>query len=263
MNKKMLLIYFLLIVVSVFLIRCSGNKNKINPVIRKYNTATVMLNNGKLMIAEKYLKEVIQKDPKFYLAYNSLGIIEIYKRNFDKAEQYLKKVIAINPAFIESYNYLGIVYKEKGMNEKAKEMFLKVAENPNYPTRENGYYNLALINYSESNLKEALKFANRSIKVNSFFSLGYNLRGKIYSRMNKIDDARRDLIKAVKLMPENPYFNYDLAMFLYKTTKNYDKAIDFFEKTIILTRDKNLKNICRKYIKEIEKLKDAKKHIKE
>jgi superkiller protein 3 len=262
MRKRDVFKSFIIIVLVLSFIYCGSHKKKINPVIRKYNTATVFLNNGKLAIAEKYLKEVIQKDPKFYLAYNNLGIIEIYKRNFDKAEQYLTKVIELKPTFLETYNYLGIVYREKGMNEKAKEMFLKVAENPNYPTRENGYYNLALINLSESKLDEALKYADKAIKTNSFFALGYNLRAKVLMRMKRSDDARRDYLKAIKLMPENPYFNFDLAMFLYKQEKKYDKATKFFERTMILSKDKNLRNICRKYLKEIEKLSNDKKTVK-
>ncbi len=262
MKKKNLLLSFAIIILVLSFTYCGGHKKKISPVIRKYNTATVFLNNGKLDIAEKYLKEVIKKDPKYYLAYNNLGIIEIYKRNFNKAEKYLTKVIALNPKFIESYNYLGIVYREKGMNEKAKEMFLKVAEDPNYPTRENGYYNLALIYLSESKIDEALRFANKAVKTNSFFALGYNLRGKIFLKMKRFDDARRDFVKAIKLMPENPYFNFDLAMFLYKYEKNHDRAIKFFEKTMIFSKDRNLKKICRKYIKEIDKLSNDKRTVK-
>lgn len=47
---------------------------------------------------------------------------------------------------------------------------------------------------------------------------------------------------ALQLMPENGTFNYKYGFFLYKTVKNYAKAMDYFEKaTLLLPKDKNAK----------------------
>ncbi len=256
MINKRLTFLFILIFVSISYIGCGGKKVKIDPTIKKYNEATIYLNNGNPEKAKVLLLQVIKKDPNFYLAYHSMGIIELYKRNFKKASQYFEKALKINPAYAESYNYLGIAYKEMGMNSKAEEMFKKVIDNPNYPTRENGFYNLALLKISEKKYKEALEYINHGLKINPSFAIGYNLRGQIYAILGENSKARKDYLKAVKIMPENPIFNFNLALFLYKKEKDPDAAITFFEKARALSRDKNMIDLCIKYLKEIDHIKN-------
>ncbi len=260
--KKNILLIFIIIPFILSVIACGGHKVKINPTIKKYNEATLYLNNGNMERAEILLKQVIKKDPNFYLAYHSLGVIELYKRNFKKASQLFEKALKINPSYAESYNYLGIAYKEMGMNNKAEMMFKKVIDNPDYPTRENGYYNLALIKFTEKKYEEALEYITHGLKINPSFALGYNLRGQIYSILNQNEKARKDYLKAIKIMPENPLFNFNLGLFLYKKDKDLTTAITFFEKAMALSRDKELINLCRKYLKEIDQLKNERKKQK-
>jgi len=260
--KKNILLVLITIPLVLSVISCGGHKVKIDPTIKKYNEATLYLNNGNLERAEILLKQVIKKDQNFYLAYHSLGVIEIYKRNFRKAAHFFEKALKINPSYAESYNYLGIAYKEMGMNEKAEMMFKKVIDNPDYPTRENGYYNLALIKFTERKYKEALNYITHALKVNPSFAIGYNLRGQIYSVLNEKEKARKDYLKAVKIMPENPIFNFNLGLFLYRKEKDPTAAISFFEKAMALSRDKELIKLCRKYLKEIDQLKNDRKKQK-
>ena len=257
MTKKRIIYTIMIILLAFSFTHCSRNKVKIDPNVKKYNEATIYLNNGNLPKATILLKQVIKKDPKFYLAYHSLGVIELYKRNFKKASQYFEKALKINPAYAESYNYLGIAYKEMGDNLKAELMFKKVIDDPNYPTRENGYYNLALLKFSEKKYKEALDYITHGLKINTSFAIGYNLRGQIYAILGENSKARKDYLKAVKIMPENPIFNFNLALFLLKNEKDPDAALSFFEKARTLSRDRNLINLCTKYLKEINQIKNA------
>ena len=258
MTKKSSIFLVLLIILSFSFFSCGGNKVKIDPSIKKYNEATIYLNSGNLGMAETLLKRVIHKDPNFYLAFHSLGVIELYKRNFKKASYYFEKALQINPAYAESYNYLGIAYKELGMNSKAELMFKKVIDDPNYPTRENGYYNLALLKFSEKKYREALNYISHGLRINPSFAIGYNLRGQIYAILKENSKARKDYLKAIKIMPENPIFNFNLALFLYRNEKDPDSAMNFFEKAMALSKDKKLRDLCTKYLKEIDSIRNAK-----
>lgn len=66
---------------------------------------------------------------------------------------------------------------------------------------------IALIYYHLNNYSNAKKFADISIELDSSISNHYVTRAKIYSKLDKVDLAKLDLIKAIELNPENEEAN--------------------------------------------------------
>ena len=63
------------------------------------------------------------------------------------------------------------------------------------------------IYYHLNNYSNAKKFADISIELDSSISNHYVTRAKIYSKLDKVDLAKLDLIKAIELNPENEEAN--------------------------------------------------------
>ncbi len=73
------------------------------------NEAIFLINSGDLVTAEKKLLKALKKKPTMITGINALGIIYLNKRDFKKAATYFGKVIRIDPRYYDAYNYLGVI----------------------------------------------------------------------------------------------------------------------------------------------------------
>ncbi len=244
---------FILVLIAFLLSFCAGKKDiKKEPAyMRYYNMGAAYMNAGDIVRAERYYKMSIEKKPDFYLSHYGLGVVYTYEKKFSLAKEEFKKVLQLNPSFLEPYNYLGIIYKEEGKIEKAKEMFLKIANSSEYPTRENGFYNIALIEYEAKKYLDAYEYVEMALKANPTFAPAFNLKGKILLKLKKDDEAGKSFYKAVKLVPNSALFNYDYAVYLY--THGFKiEARRFFVKASALSKNETLRKLAKNYIKLID-----------
>ena len=86
-------------------------------------------------IALEFIREVIELNPKFGGAYEHLGYIHIYRREWDKASEMLEKAIALGVTFPYTYLSLGKAYEMKGCWSEALQKYreaIHYASNPNF-----------------------------------------------------------------------------------------------------------------------------------
>ncbi len=69
--------------------------------------------------ALRNLKRVIEIDPGYFKAYNSLGVAYFQARDLDNAIYYWEKAVKLNPNLDKTYYYLGLVHLSKSNGEKA------------------------------------------------------------------------------------------------------------------------------------------------
>lgn len=87
-----------------------------------YNEALKERRAGNNTKAEDLFRKVIEKDPKFTVANNDLGIIHMDAGNNDVAEADFRKEIEINPEGVDAYGNLVLLLRRQGRNEKAQEI---------------------------------------------------------------------------------------------------------------------------------------------
>ncbi len=90
--------------------------------------------------------------------------------------------------------------------------------------------------------------ADLAEKANISFTLCVTLNNltEIYLALNQYDKAKETAEKMFLIMPDSPYVNYNLAS-IYKTSKNYDKAIYYYKNSISYTLgEKELKQVILK-----------------
>jgi Flp pilus assembly protein TadD len=86
-----------------------------------YERAIDLFGHGELEEAAAALRAIIEKDPGFYDAYESLGMIYSRQGKFDEAIAWTEKLAALRPEEAMPHTNLSIFYMKKGMKEKAEE----------------------------------------------------------------------------------------------------------------------------------------------
>lgn len=80
------------------------------------------------MKAEEVLKNCLDHDGLYILAYDNLAKVYIALDRFEEAQEYLEKVLKIQPFFPEAMLDLSLVYMKLGVREQARDLLKRVKE---------------------------------------------------------------------------------------------------------------------------------------
>jgi tetratricopeptide (TPR) repeat protein len=211
---------------------CASNEQKIdkereqNPKYQ-YNVGIVYLNNGQPDEAIKYLEKALALQPRFDLALDGMGLAYTMKGDFEEAIKYFNQCLIENPTLTDAHNHLGSVYQELGILAKAEVQFLAAVADEAYHSRELPLYNLARLYYIQEKNDLALQYVDRALTINRSLAMAHNLKGLIYERAERFQDAIVCYQDALRLIPEDINLTYNLAGAFYKD-KNYVKAKEIF-----------------------------------
>ena len=254
--------YRLIIITALLLnlIFCASTQKKIEESRKKdprynYSMGSFYLNAGNVDQAIHYFQKTLSLDPNYYLALNGLGLAYSMKGKFSESEKYFLKCLTINPAFSEARNNLGMVYQEMGMIDKAEAQFRIAASDKNYNSRELPYYNLARLYFAQDKLEGALKYVEKALQMDSSMAMAYNLKGIILEKQNKLKEAIANYEKGIKIIPEDIYLNFNLAVAYFKN-KDLEKAKAIFEEISLKANDAEMKKQIEDYLKMIKKSKE-------
>lgn len=142
------------IVISVFLTACAGNKpitvdpqqvamqeqqariekQKQAQLLADFEMAVGKISEGELSTAKEILLSITGNTDKFSGPYVNLALIEEKQNNLKQAEALYLKAIEINPANLVAYNHLALLKRKEGQFQDALHYFksgLKVQ--PDHP----------------------------------------------------------------------------------------------------------------------------------
>ena len=190
--------------------------------------------------AIKYLKKAIELDPKYTLAYYTLGRAYYYNGEYDKAIQSYKKAIELDPNYHGPLVHcrLGFTYYKKGEYNKAVEAYEKAIKlDPNYSSLV--HYRLGLIYYKKGEYNKAIEAYKKAIKLIPEDAEAYGNLGISYYALGEYDKAIEAYKKAIKLDLKSPFtYEPSLAYYglgnVYYKKGEYDKAIEAYERYIKL-----------------------------
>lgn len=193
-------------------------------VIDIYNAATDAYSSGELNKAESLYKEVLEKDPNFFLAKFNLSNIFLEREEFEKAVSLLSELDDKFSYFFNAdkknllivKNTLGIVYYSNGEYEKGLQQFNEIIEVD--PNVHEPYYNLGLI----------------------------------YEKMDDLEKAKANFDKAISLKPDFADAYYHLGI-LNKLTKKKKQAIYSFEKALQISPESKVGVLSLKELKKLDK----------
>ncbi len=234
---------------------CASSQKKLGQAREKdpryqYSLGVFYLNSGNPDEAIKYLNRSLSLDPRYHLTYNALGLATSIKGNLAGAVKYYERCLEIAPDFSEARNNLGGVYQELGFIDKAEAEFLKVINDRAYPTKELPNYNLARLYFTRGDIDQALAYDEAAIKLNARFAMAHNLKGLILEKQGQLDDAIDSYQQAVKIVPEDVNFNFNLGAAYFKNSE-WGKAAGIFQTILPRVSDPGMKDKVTGYLKEI------------
>jgi tetratricopeptide (TPR) repeat protein len=145
--------------------------------------------------AEENFRKAVELDPKLWKAHNSLGIIYDYRKRYDMAIQEYSAAISLRPDNGLLYNNLGVSYAMAGENEKAINAFNKALETECSGSKV--YNNLGLVLAKSGRYDEALEaFRKGGGKAHA-----HNNLGCVYLKQGEFDKAISCFEKAIEMNP--------------------------------------------------------------
>ncbi len=154
---------------------------------------------GDTALAISSYQTAIERDPAFYDAYISLGVIHAAKDE-PIALQYYNSALEIRPTSVEALYNKAIFAQEHGNDSTALACYAAIKSiEPNYPV---AYYNTGFILLEHrKRVKQARVEFDRAIELLPDYTQAYYNRGVTYELEGMLDSARWDYSIALKLDP--------------------------------------------------------------
>ena len=216
----------------------------------QYNVGLFHLNQGNVEESVKYFVKSLSLDTRFYLSWNALGLAHSMRGRFDESVKAYLKCLEINPQFSEAHNNLGTVYDRMGRFDQAETEWKAALQDPLNQSRELAYTNLARLYIVQDRLDEAFDSVQRAIQIQPRLAMAHNLRGQVYEKRNNLVEAVASYEAAVKIVPDDVLFNYNLGVAYFKTTE-YAKAREAFLKIQSRVTDPDIRDAISRYLRLI------------
>jgi Tfp pilus assembly protein PilF len=234
---------------------CASSQAKVQRAREKdpkyqYNLGLFYLNQSDVENAMKYFVKALSLDTNYYLAWNAMGLAHSMRGRLDESAKAYEKCLAVNPEFTEAHNNLGTVYQEMNQPDKAEAEFRKALSDLAYQNRELPYFNLARLCFLQNRNDEALDNVQKAIQIKPRLAMAYNLRGQIYEKANSLEDAVSSYEAAVKIVPEDVLFNYNLGVAYFKNGE-YARSKETFLKIRGRITDADTKETIARYLRLI------------
>jgi len=167
-----------------------------------YVTGSRLMNQNRLLDAERYLLEAIELYPEFVDALDHLGIVYRRLNRFAEAEQMYLRSISINNSNRVPFINLAVVYRIQGRADEAFDLYKRVIEiNPNDPE---GYYGTGELHFSAKNFDLSLQFFDKAMELyaairSPYISHVHYYKGMIYYELKNYEEALKHLEEAQRL----------------------------------------------------------------
>ena len=189
-----------------------------------------LINKRNFLDANLKLDSLISRDKDSYFLNNIKGVILLNLGDLNNAEFFLKKSINLNKNFIEAYSNLGTVFfLKKNFLESIKnfEHCVNAGKKLDYY-----YLNIANCFRELNNFDDSLKFYSLALQKNdSNFEIYFNL-GILYLSIPQDFDKAINFFKKTIDLKKNYYLSYFFLGRCYNLKKNFDYAILFLKKSI-------------------------------
>lgn len=180
---------------------------------------------GKFEEAEDAYQEALVLDNENAEIYNLLGVLKLQQQDVISAINWIEKAVERKP---EAYFYetLFQAYVRAGLYKqivKRENEVLKL-----FPENFSLLFNIALANTKTKNIKAAIKFYDKALKINPGSYDGWFNLSHLYSIEAETDNAVSALEICKKIRPKDIDIDYFLSL-AYMRIKNYDKGLKLFE----------------------------------
>jgi tetratricopeptide (TPR) repeat protein len=143
-----------------------------------------------------------------------------------KALSEFKRALEMGNVDPRCFNMIGGILVEDGKSAEAEEYYRKTIQK--YPDNETALYNIAEIMFSNGNLAESKKLAEKIIVGNPEYYDVHQLLGLIAEKENKYDDAEKMFRAEIKIYPSSPVSHRHIAECIAKRGGDINETIHHY-----------------------------------
>ena len=151
------------------------------------------------------LKKAIALQPDDASAYGNLGVVYCDIGQFADAIEYLKKALELHPDYALAHANLGYVYKVQRQYPLAIEHFEKALELQSGGSNVQTLMNIGDTYHNMGQHEKAIPYFKKGIQLDPANARAHLLLGLSYRALNRMDEARSHIEKALKLKPNHPH----------------------------------------------------------
>lgn len=182
-----------------------------------------------LQLARQKQEQAIGLDSLAAHAYNELGLVFTWLKDYQKARAAFEQAHALSPTWAVPVGNISMAFLETGKYDDAARIAEQALElRPDYaPPR----HNLAIIAYKTGDFRKAIELSERTLFADSLYAKAYYILGKAWQALDSLDKAREALLEARRLNPEDALANASLG-YIAQRGKRYEEAAAYYEAAI-------------------------------
>ncbi|MBN2105423.1 tetratricopeptide repeat protein [bacterium] len=178
-----------------------------------------------------FYKEAVDKTPELNEARDRLGQIYIAKKDWPKAIRLYTNAIQIDTTDLESWLELGDLYQQTGDSLQATHVYQEIQQR--FTEEWQAHFNYGRFLMRKQAYDSALTAFKKVHRLSPDNALGWLFSGIVYTNLDSLEGAERDLLKALAIESKDPLGNYYLGT-VYIRLKMYDKAIIYLKHALAL-----------------------------
>jgi tetratricopeptide (TPR) repeat protein len=226
--------------------------------VRYYNVGDTYLALENIEKAVLYLRKASQMAPDNALYHYDLGLAYFALKRYDECVRESKGALQNDPEMrfgrtnlgMSATQNLGIAYMNLEKYEDAKACFQR-----NLALIPSTYFNLGLTLFRQQKFEEALVYFKRAVELVPDDPEYWDLIGSSYIRLNRFDEAKEVLQKAIQVDDTYALAHHDMGIVIAQQPGHEEEAMKSYNRALDL--DKNnpytYYDLCCLYVKQNKK----------
>ncbi len=221
-NKKGILV---LVLLSILVTGCAENK----ALVKRKSQALENLGKSRILQGDlreglEKLLEASRLDPENANIHNELGLVYRNLGIYEKSIVHFKRALALQPEFPEAQNNLGTVYGLVKELDLALDRFQMAVSDILYKTPHIAYHNMGLAYYKKGDYQKAIENYQKALRSFPSYSLGHENLARAYEATNSFQAAIESYNKSITYAPNYPTPHFSLARLYIRLNRNDDAA---------------------------------------
>jgi tetratricopeptide (TPR) repeat protein len=149
----------------------------------------------------------IKLDPKYHEGWGDRGVTYYKKNDNESALKDFDQAIRLDPKYVKALYNRGVLYQGQKDYDRAISDYTRALDAD--PQHSSSWYNRCLSRMiAERDLPQALGDCDQALRLNGKEAGRYDVRGAVYIKLKRHDDAIADFDKALDIAPQRAFSLY-------------------------------------------------------